>query len=139
MTSIMRTINIILSLLLLSWTVALAQDNHFTLYNNLPFVLNPGQTAAMTGEMRAGVLYRNQWRAVAKPFTTVAAYADRKFVFKKFDLGIGLSILNDRSGPEALNVVEIFPSASIGLRFRKHVVVIGVQPGLVHKKVQDVT
>jgi len=105
----------------------------------MPLLLNPAQTAAVVGELRGGVLYRNQWRAVDEPFTTIAAYADRKLFLKGFDLGVGLSILNDRSGPGRLNVLKIYPSASIRKSIGKHQAIIGVQPGFVHKRIKDIT
>ena len=135
----MRRLYIFQCLMLLPFAFVYAQDNHFTLYNNLPLSLNPGMTVSMVGETRAGALYRNQWNTVGKPFTTISAYADKKLAFKKFEIGVGLSILNDRSGPGRLNVVEIFPSASIGLRFRNQTFMIGLQPGIVHKKIQEST
>lgn len=116
-----------------------AQDKHFTLYNLTPLALNPALTGASNSELRAGALYRNQWRAVDKPFSTVTAYGDKKIFLKHFDLGVGLSFLNDRSGPGGLNVINVFPSISIQRRFGNHNLVIGVQPGMVNKKLGDAT
>lgn len=125
--------------LLFGFSIVSAQDKHFTLYNLTPLALNPALTGASTSELRAGALYRNQWRAVDKPFSTITAYGDKKIFLKHFDLGIGLSFLNDRSGPGGLNVVNVFPSVSIQRRFGNHNLILGVQPGIVHKKLQDAT
>lgn len=125
--------------LCLSFANSSAQDKHFTLYNLTPLSLNPAQTGAMKGEFRAGALYRNQWRAVGKPFSTITAYADKKIFLKHFDLGVGISFLNDRTGPGRLNTISVLPSFSIQKQFGKHILVLGVQPGLVHKKINDGT
>ena len=56
----------------------LAQDIHFSQFNDLPLALNPSLAGNMDGTVRTGTLYRNQWNTVSVPFESIALYADFK-------------------------------------------------------------
>ena len=100
-------IKIRISILLLIVSLrALAQDIHFSQYNDLPLALNPSLAGNMDGTARTGTLYRNQWNSVSVPFESIALYTDFKSSLKFLgnqNIGWGIQILNDQSGNGGLN------------------------------------
>tara|TARA_Y100001933_G_C19004807_1_gene566115 strand:+ start:2294 stop:3316 length:1023 start_codon:yes stop_codon:yes gene_type:complete len=85
---------------------SLAQDIHFSQYNDLPLALNPSLAGNMDGTMRTGTLYRNQWNSVSVPFESIALYTDFKSspeFLRDQNIGLGIQILNDQSGNGGLN------------------------------------
>ena len=85
---------------------SLAQDIHFSQFNDLPLALNPSLAGNMDGTMRTGTLYRNQWNSVSVPFESIALYADFKSspkFLQNQNIGWGIQILNDQSGNGGLN------------------------------------
>ena len=84
----------------------LAQDIHFSQFNDLPLALNPSLAGNMDGTVRTGTLYRNQWNTVSVPFESIALYADFKSApqfLKNKNIGWGIQLLNDQSGNGGLN------------------------------------
>ncbi|HOU97469.1 MAG TPA: PorP/SprF family type IX secretion system membrane protein [Bacteroidales bacterium] len=69
-----------------------------------PITLNPANTGAQY-DIRSNLNYRQQWRSVTDPFTTVMASADSKIISsnRSSSLGLGLFIMNDRAGGAHLN------------------------------------
>lgn len=53
-----------------------AQDPHFSQYMQSPLLQNPSLAGHFNGDFRAGINYRDQWRSISEPFTTIMAYAD---------------------------------------------------------------
>ena len=84
----------------------LAQDIHFSQFNDLPLALNPSLAGNMDGTMRTGTIYRNQWNSISVPFESIALYADFKSspkFLRNQNIGWGIQILNDQSGNGGLN------------------------------------
>lgn len=82
-----------------------AQDVHFSQFNDLPLNLNPALSGNMDGTFRAGTIYRNQWNTVSIPFESTALFADFKTSPKFLNgkvIGLGVQLLNDRSGSGSL-------------------------------------
>src|SRR5215470_10407076 len=82
---------------------ASAQDIHFSQFYYSPLTFNPALTGAMDGTYRIGAIYKNQWSSISSPFvySTPSIAADAKLFSGKFNgnyLGVGLLLLNDRSG-----------------------------------------
>jgi len=100
----MKIISFILSLCIC--VNLIGQDIHFSQFNDLPLALNPALSGKMDGTLRAGTIYRNQWNSVGIPFESSGLYADFK-ASPKFlrgqNIGLGVQLLNDRSGSGALN------------------------------------
>lgn len=87
---------------------AKAQDVHFTQFDASPLLLNPANTGAFNGEVRASAIYRDQWRSVvgASAFKTYAASVDMPIIrdISVDDyLAAGLQLYNDRAGDGNLN------------------------------------
>ncbi len=91
----MRKLYLILLLLIGVCGELLAQDPQFSQFYAAPLYLNPGFTG--TADMhRANVVYRNQWPALPKAYTTMAFSYD--YNMRKLNSGFGLMVLQDRAG-----------------------------------------
>ena len=55
-----------------------AQDLHFSQFNQQPSLVNPALTGA-TAPLRASLVYRDQWRSVTSPYTTIGASFETRF------------------------------------------------------------
>jgi type IX secretion system PorP/SprF family membrane protein len=97
----MRRILLLLPItVLLSMTVAVGQDIHFTQYNMAPLVLNPAMAGNFEGTIRVGGIYRSQWTSVlgSNQFETPSVFADAPIIrgFRKQDwIGVGISVFRD--------------------------------------------
>ncbi len=116
-----------------SWLFA--QDVILSQVNESPILLNPANTGAQY-DMRINLNYRQQWRSITEPFTTIVASADSKIAStgKSSSLGVGLYVMNDKAGSgrlntfsAGLNVAAKVPisnsqniSAGIGAAFMQH-------------------
>lgn len=98
--------NIIILFVSVIATYAVAQDAHFSQYNNSPLLLNPAN-AGLNNNLRAIINYRQQWRSVANPFKTGGFSFDAnvtKDKYRKASLGIGVQLINDQSGDARLTM-----------------------------------
>ena len=66
-----------LGMLILSSNLSVAQDYHFSQYNQNHSLINPGLIGAL-GTARANLVYRNQWRSVSNPFTTLGGAVESR-------------------------------------------------------------
>jgi type IX secretion system PorP/SprF family membrane protein len=82
-------------------TAVHAQDIHFSQMAFSPLNLNPAMAGAHS-PMQAIVNYRNQWRSVASPYSTINASFDARLNenkrYKKGYLAAGVNFFNDKSG-----------------------------------------
>ena len=86
-----------------------AQDVHFSQYNETPQLLNPGATGVYSGYVRAIVNYKNQWMAMGNAFNTVAASVDMPLFDKnekKAHIGAGINFFSDKAGDSKFGVTE---------------------------------
>jgi len=77
-----------------------AQDVHYTLHNYAPLWLNPANTGAFSGSIRAGGVHRGQWFGI-NGIQTSNLYADAPLAFglRKQDwIGVGFSYITDDAG-----------------------------------------
>lgn len=68
---------------------AQAQDVHFTQFDASPLTLNPANTGAFNGEVRASAVYRDQWRSIRN--------ADGDAAFKTIAVSVDMPIIRDIS------------------------------------------
>jgi type IX secretion system PorP/SprF family membrane protein len=95
---------IMLSLSLITYKSAKAQDPEFTQFYANPLYLNP----ALAGSNicpRVCINYRNQWPAISGTYVTTSASIDR-YVFG-IKSGIGLLVTNDNAGQGTLKTTNI--------------------------------
>lgn len=94
-----------LSIVLLAFSTK-AQDIHFSQMEFSPLTLNPA-LAGVNNDMQGIVNYRNQWRALGDPFSTIAASFEKKFKQEKNNrkgfLGVGVNFFNDRAGAPSMS------------------------------------
>ncbi|HIO73022.1 MAG TPA: type IX secretion system membrane protein PorP/SprF [Flavobacteriales bacterium] len=110
-----KKLSIILILSLLITGMLYAQDIHFSQFYRTPLLINPALTGTFTGNHRAYINYRNQWKSVGTPYKTFAFAYDMPFYRKKWKggyLGAGLFAFNDNAGTNNLSTTQINLSLS---------------------------
>lgn len=82
-----------------------AQDLHFSMYQNTPLYYNPSSAGAFPGEHRATINHKNQWKAIDVNYQhNYLSYEKNLFMKQNGNhLGVGVMVLNDRSGTGLLN------------------------------------
>jgi len=134
------TLLIIILLFGLGRGTASAQDPHFTLYNMSPQTLNPSQVGAFRGTLKAGALYRNQWRSIdANNFRTITGYASRKFVAGSDYVALGLMGTSDQAGPGNYQFNQAAFTGAYHKKMGPHVLRGGLQAGLISNSINDAT
>lgn len=132
----MQTLKIILlATLICCARNAYSQDIHFSQFYNLPMLVNPATTGNFDGDWQASAAYRNQWKAIAQPFRTLAVSYERQFYIQSHHISGGLFILNDNSGNIALKSNQFVFSGAYHRTINNHRLHGGVQVGYVHKVV----
>ena len=114
-----------------------SQDVHYTQYDASSIILNPANTGNFDAFWRVTSQYRNQWRALGKPFTTFGLSYDQRLL-KDNPIGLGAIVLRDQSGDGRILNTKFYVSAAIELKLSaKHKLHFGLQPGLVFKTLND--
>ena len=121
-------------------STANAQDVHFSQNYATPQFLNPAMTGLMGGDVRASVVYRNQWSSVMpeNPFRTVTASADMSFDGAgEYDrLSLGFLFYNDRAGSVALNTNYLDLSLAYNLAMSEIAYLsVGLQGGITNRSI----
>jgi len=124
-------------------TSAAAQDVHFSQFYYSPFTLNPSLAGTMDGQYRVGGIYKNQWGSVTSPYvySTPSVSGDFKLFAGGYSynyLGLGVLLLNDKSGDGGLSNLTAMLSASYHQSLDKEGnfhIAIGLQGGMVQKKI----
>jgi type IX secretion system PorP/SprF family membrane protein len=123
---------------------AQAQDVHFTQFDASPLTLNPANTGAFGGDVRASAIYRDQWRSVTggdAAFKTIAASVDMPIIrdISVDDyLAAGVQFYNDRAGDGNLSNTTVMLSVAyhkfLGSDGKK-VLTVGLQGGISNKNI----
>ncbi len=120
-----------------------AQDIHFSQYYATPLVTNPANTGNIDGTFRIAGIYRNQWLSVipgGTPYSTMGASFDMPILKGKIgydQMGVGLSVVNDRSAAGALtnlSVMASFAYHKVLDSYNRHSLGLGIQGGIVQKR-----
>jgi type IX secretion system PorP/SprF family membrane protein len=82
---------------------SLAQDIHWTQFNNNPIFQNPAGAGNFKEDIRLTANYRTQWRSVSIPFQTTALAADTKW--KQW--GLALNYFHDQVGDGKFQTNEL--------------------------------
>lgn len=105
----MKNLKLLLSLLVLGTSALVkAQDPHFSQYRMTPLIVNPGN-AGFNYNLRATANYREQWKSVATPFSTMGFSFDmntNKNKQKRASLGVGIQFLNDKAGDAKMGMTQ---------------------------------
>lgn len=94
--------------------VAKTQDLHFSQFYEAPLVRNPALAGLFEGDVRAQLVYRNQWGSVTTPYQTGSLNGEYKFAIGRGDdfMTAGLQILWDKAGSVALNTTHLLPAVN---------------------------
>lgn len=129
-----------LFLFCISSNISFAQDLHFTNYFITPTFFNPAQTGAFAGNIRAGLLYRDQWRSVtSNPFQEAVISVDSPIIFgltKQQWVGVGATLFYDKAGSPGQTWSGFYPSVAYHISFDKkfrNVITIGAQYGFANR------
>lgn len=112
---------LLLTVCCVTFTLANAQDPHFSQFYASPLTLNPALTGRFDGTFRFAANYRNQWPTINNAFTTATASADFAVMANRlpeYDTwGVGVIGLSDQSGNKILrnNYAGISTAYSKGL------------------------
>lgn len=103
----MKKIIITIFVLSISLEFLKSQDAMFSQANENPVLLNPAN-AGSQHDIRANLNFRQQWRSITDPFTTMAASVDAKLFSqsRSSSFGAGFFIMNDRAGGAHLNTFQ---------------------------------
>jgi len=116
-----------------------SQDIHFSQFEEIPLNISPAFAGNSASTKRAGLIYRNQWNSVSTPFQSSGFYGDVKLspkFLKGNGLGIGVLILNDRSGSGGLRQNHLIVMANYQKFIDKQnrfLLVGGIQLGMYQK------
>lgn len=127
-------------------TPANAQDLHFTQFFASPLTTSPSNTGFFNGDWRVGGNFKSQWPWATSPnisnYRTFAVYGEAALLRNKLPdndwLGVGLVILNDRSGDGELKVNKFQASAAYHTSFGisgKYILSTGIGLGYVTKNI----
>lgn len=108
--------SLLTSLVLLQFSVAKAQDPHFSQYFASPLTLNPAMTGYFDGDHRVSANFRQQWWALGDPFITNTISYDTKLMQTKIPehdvFGVGAMALLDQSLGGSFNSINVAASFS---------------------------
>lgn len=128
---------LLISILLFHSLFCRSQDIHWSQFNDHPIFQNPGNAGHFNGDYRFVSNYRNQWKSVTVPFSTLSFSMDSK-ASKQGQIGYGLLFFHDVSGDGKLRTIEIQASGSYLIQLTPdsvHTLRTGVTVGMNHRQV----
>jgi len=125
------------SFFILTSEISFAQDIHWSQFNANPIFQNPGNTGHFEGDMRFVGNFRDQWRAVSRPFQTLSLAVDGKpYNYRK--IGIGGLLLHDVAGDGNFRTIELQANVSYLLKLTSdssHIIRPGINIGMNHRQI----
>lgn len=142
---------IILICILIIPVSSIAQDFHFSQFNENSSLVNPALTGS-SGVLKASVAYRDQWRSVTTPYTTYGVGIESRFktsgwkevegksmTFTKQSFNRftgGLSFYSDKAGDGNLRTTQVNVSLATFVPINKNSnLSLGLQGSLVQRKI----
>jgi len=119
------------------FSIAKAQDIHWSQFNDNPIFQNPANSGRFVGSYRFIANYRNQWQSVTVPFSTFSFSADTR-IQKVRNLSLGILLFHDVEGDGKLRTVEFQVAPSYTLKLSSdsvNTLRFGLQLGLNHRQV----
>ncbi len=118
------------SFILLISATAVAQDFHFSQFDETPVQLNPSNTG-VHHEIQLIANYKDQWQSISSPFKTFVVSFDTRLLRKKKNhIGFGFDFLNDKAGDAAVSTNQFnFSLSGIIPVSRKSLFSAGLQVG----------
>ncbi len=131
-----KNVYLILLLVILSVTHLRAQDIHFSQFSSSPLNLAPSNSGLFDGDYRITANYRDQWRAVPVPYSTISFAAEMRnpFKYKQGDYtGAGFLFNHDISGDSRYATTQLYIPVSYQKKLSSDSSLfasIGLQPGI---------
>ena len=124
----------ILNMLMVMSYFSIAQDIHFSQFDETPLLLNPANVGVQH-EIRAIANYKSQWQSVNAPFKTIAVSVDGRLLKnKKNHLGLGLNFFSDNAGEGQIKTNQVNLSVSgMVLLSKSSLVSAGLMAGYVQR------
>jgi type IX secretion system PorP/SprF family membrane protein len=122
---------------LMKFSISLAQDIHWSQFNDIPMFQNPGHAGHFDGDYRFVGNYRNQWRSVTVPFSTLSLSTDMHLPNYR-NLGVGLLFFHDAVGDGKLQTTELQANVSYLLKLTSdssHILRGGMNFGMNHRQI----
>ena len=120
-------------------TCALAQDIHFSQYNQSYLNLNPAATGQFDGDYRFNGNYRNQWSSISEPFLTYSVSMEAKGLIKKLpQLDMGIVLYQDEAGLGDLKTTNAMLSLAYSKKLNSDSTFLirgGIQMGLLARSI----
>lgn len=113
---------------------AVAQDIHWSQFNDNPIFQNPANTGEFYGDTRFIGNFKDQWRSVSEPFQTFSVSIDRK----TRNFNYGMLMFHDQAGDGKFRTVEATGTLSKTFRLSAdstHSLNGGVVFGINHRQV----
>ncbi|MEM1136087.1 MAG: type IX secretion system membrane protein PorP/SprF, partial [Bacteroidota bacterium] len=108
------------------------QDAQFSQYMFNQLYLNPAAAGINTRQIEFNVIHRSQWLGYQGSFDDGGApttqIASVSMPLEKYNLGVGLHLVNDRIGPVTNQEIQL--SVAYQLKVSKGIIAIGVRGGL---------
>lgn len=124
-------------IVLLECSISMAQDIHWSQFNDIPLFQNPAHAGHFDGDYRFVGNYRNQWRSVTVPFSTISLSADMPLSGYK-NIGVGLLFFNDAVGDGKLQTTEVQGNISYLFKLASdssHIFRAGLNFGMNHRQI----
>jgi len=138
----MKTRIILLSgtLNFLCCAVAFCQDIHFSQFFQTPLLRNPSLAGIYTGDIRAQVVYRDQWNSVTDAYKTVSFDAEYKMPVGKLNdyVTLAMELLYDRAGTIAWTSTYVYPTINYHKSLsedRNRYLSLGFMGGVVQRRI----
>lgn len=136
----MKKIILLISISLITGIV-IAQDIHFSQFNNAPLVLNPAMTGAFNGDHRIIANYKSQWRSIAQSYMTYGVSYDMGILKGKLHggiLGIGVQLFNDEAGINKMGLTQANVSMAYHLPVDpNNIITAGIQGGWGQRRLDE--
>lgn len=116
--------------------IAFCQDIHWSQFNDNPIFQNPGNSGQFNGDIRFVGNYRDQWRSVTVPFSTISVSVDSK-LYKNKNFGYGGMIFHDVVGDGNFRTIELQGNASYLFKLTSdstHTIRPGINVGMNHRQ-----
>jgi len=129
----MKKLHIIIVIILMTGSLARAQDNIYSQFYNAPIYLNPALNGQFDGDLRVNMIYRNQWSQVPGPLTYYTCSVD--YSIPSFDGGVGLMVTKASEGTAYLNKTNISGIYSYSVSFDNSTLSFGLQAGATNSSI----
>ncbi|MBK8610238.1 MAG: PorP/SprF family type IX secretion system membrane protein [Chitinophagaceae bacterium] len=119
-----------------------AQDIHFSQFFETPLLRNPSLAGIFKGDIRAQMVYRNQWNNITDAYRTASFNFEYKKPIGRADdfLTIGAQVMYDKAGTIALTSTHILPVLNYQKSLsadRNMYLSLGFMGGLVQRRIDE--